>query len=113
MSERKAFNFLRSYAEALSNLGAKSQLKLYKAITEFALDGKEPADLSKTEKALWASFLGTLGPSREGWIHSNKARGPTGGGKSKEERSKEERSKENEAQGLFGIKPTNVKVEDL
>ena len=27
MSERKAFNFLRSYAEALSNLGAKSQLK--------------------------------------------------------------------------------------
>jgi hypothetical protein len=105
MKKRKAFNFLASYASALEQCSAKSRLKLYDSIVKYALTGEQPEGLSKTESALWASFYGTLEPSREGWINAST---PGGGYRPKEEKRREEGRKKEEAhQGQL------LKVSDL
>lgn len=57
--ERDAFVFYRSYYEAAAELSAKDRYKLYDAIIEYALYGKEPP-LNGIIKALFISIKPTV-----------------------------------------------------
>ena len=52
--ERDSFVFYASFLEAINELPNESQLKVYKAITNFALKGIEPTDLEGIEKGIFA-----------------------------------------------------------
>lgn len=51
---RDSFIFYNSFLEAIEELDDKKQLKLYKAITNFALKNEEPQKLIGVEKAIFA-----------------------------------------------------------
>lgn len=51
---KDSFIFYASFLEAIEELDDKKQLKLYKAITNFALKNSEPANLQGIEKAIFA-----------------------------------------------------------
>lgn len=51
---RESFIFYNSFLEAIEELDDKKQLKLYKAIANFALKNEEPEKLTGIEKAIFA-----------------------------------------------------------
>lgn len=51
---KESFVFFRSFFEAIEEIDEKKQLKLYKSIANFALNGIEPTDLKGIEKAIFS-----------------------------------------------------------
>lgn len=51
---RESFVFYSSFFEAIEEIDPKKQLKMYKAIANFALNNKKPENLQGIEKAIWA-----------------------------------------------------------
>ena len=52
--ERESFVFYVSFLEGIEGLSDESQLKVYKAVTNFALRGIEPTNLEGIEKSIFA-----------------------------------------------------------
>lgn len=95
MSGRNQFTFYRSFWEAVRGLERKDQLPVLSAVIEYALDGKEPANLTKTQTAFFLLTRPTLDASRR-----KAENGKQGGSKTKangkQPGSKKENKKENE-----------------
>lgn len=51
---RESFVFFRSFYEAIEEIDEKKQLKLYKAIANFALNDEKPTNLKGIEKAIFS-----------------------------------------------------------
>lgn len=51
--ERESFIFYASFYQAIKEIPNENQLKVYQAITNFALTGTEPTDLNGIEKAVF------------------------------------------------------------
>ena len=51
--ERESFIFYASFYQAIKEIPNENQLKVYQAITNFALTGQEPTDLNGIEKAVF------------------------------------------------------------
>jgi hypothetical protein len=51
---KESFVFFRSFFEAIEEIDEKKQLKLYKSIANFALNGEKPTDLKGIEKAIFS-----------------------------------------------------------
>jgi hypothetical protein len=108
--ERKAFNFLASYYNALKRLPDDKRLKMVDAILNYSFHGTLPKFDDWVLESIWEGLLGTLKASREGW-EAKVQYPPTEGGTpppcqggsstpteqvSKEEVSKEEKREEEE-----------------
>lgn len=51
---RESFVFYKSFLDAIEELDDKNQLKIYKAITNFALKNEEPTNLNKITKVIFS-----------------------------------------------------------
>ena len=60
MEGRKQFTFYRSYYDALMQLPAASRGKIFVAIMEYGLFGKEPEGLNSVQKACFFLIKPTL-----------------------------------------------------
>ena len=94
MDERDGFYFHRSFWESIELMNAKDQLALFKAITEFALNGHEPEKLTSNQKASWVLIRPVLAKGR------NKATNGKKGGSKKKANGKQNESKLESASGL-------------
>ena len=94
MDGRDGFYFHRSFWESISLMSAKDQLAVFKAITEYGLDGKEPEKLTNNQKASFLLIKPVLAKGR-----SKAANGKKGGSK-KEANRKQTESKNNFASDL-------------
>lgn len=101
---RQQFTFYRSFWEAVNGLEKKDKLPVLTGIIEYALDGKLPSGLTKTQNAFFLLTKPTLDASRK-----KAENGKHGGSKpkanskqtpSKKEKEKEE-EKENEIEGEY------------
>lgn len=101
---RQQFTFYRSFWEAIDGLEKKDKLPVLTGIIEYALDGKLPSGLTKTQNAFFLLTKPTLDASRK-----KAENGKHGGSKpkanckqtpSKKEKEKEE-EKENEIEGEY------------
>lgn len=90
MSGRNQFTFYRSFWEAVRGLERKDQLPVLSAVIEYALDGKEPAGLTKTQTAFFLLTKPTLDASRR-----KAENGKQGGSKTKANGKQTESKKEN------------------
>lgn len=95
MDERDGFYFHRSFWESISLMSAKDQLAVFKAITEYGLDGKEPEKLTNNQKASFLLIKPVLAKGR-----SKAANGKKGGSK-KEANRKQTESKNKSASDLL------------
>lgn len=59
-----SFVFFKSFSDAMRELGAKNQLKLFWAINDYALYGREP-DFKGCMKALWVSLVYIIDRNRK------------------------------------------------
>lgn len=106
--ERSQFTFYRSYWEALQELPKKDRSAILDALIPYALDGAEPAGLTKVQQAVFALIRPTLDSGRK------KAKAGKLGGSGKQSESKpqapvkqtprekegeKEKEKEKEAEG--------------
>ena len=87
MDERDGFYFHRSFWESICLMSAKDQLSVFKAITEYGLDGKEPEKLTNNQKASFLLIKPVLAKGR------NKAANGKKGGSKKEANRKQTESK--------------------
>ncbi len=79
-SQRKGFTFYRSYKEAIAMLPSDDQLAIYKAITDYALDGTEPDtdSLSLYCRLVWTAFLPNLQSDRQRYTNGCRGGAPQG-----------------------------------
>lgn len=107
----EGFIFYASFFEAIRELPNDSQLRLYQAITNFALNQIEPENLQSFEKAVFAVIKPQLIANQKRYENGKK-----GGRPKKEtidnskEKSKEEKEKTN---GYEKEKPMVMKTENL
>ena len=87
MDERDGFYFHRSFWESICLMSAKDQLAVFKAITEYGLDGKDPEKLTNNQKASFLLIKPVLAKGR------NKAANGKKGGTKKEANRKQTESK--------------------
>ena len=85
MDERDGFYFHRSFRDAIDQLPQKDQLALYRAITAYGLDGKEPDKLTPTQSAFYLLVKPVLAKGR-----AKAANGKQGGSRRKQTGSKKE-----------------------
>lgn len=85
MDERGQFTFYRSFWEAVRDLPKKDRLPIYEAVIAYALDGTEPAGLSKAQAGYFLLMKPNLDSARKK-AASGKQGGskPKGNGKQKE-----------------------------
>ena len=85
---RESFVFFRSFFEAIEEIDEKKQLKLYKSIANFALNGEYPTDLKGIEKAIFALIEPQISASNKRYEVSKKC-GEFGklGGRPKKEKT--------------------------
>ena len=85
---RESFVFFRSFFEAIEEIEEKKQLKLYKSIAKFALNGEKPTDLKGIEKAIFALIEPQISASNKRYEVSKKC-GEFGklGGRPKKEKT--------------------------
>ena len=85
LDERDGFYFHRSFRDAIDQLPQKDQLALYRAITAYGLDGKEPDKLTPTQSAFYLLVKPVLAKGR-----AKAANGKQGGSRRKQTGSKKE-----------------------
>ena len=96
--ERKGFIFYASFYEAIKELPNENQLKVYQAITNFALTGIEPNDLNGIEKAVFILIKPQI-------IANNKRyENGCGGGRPKKDKETDKKTKE-KTNGFENKKP--------
>ena len=85
---RESFVFFRSFFEAIEEIDEKKQLKLYKSIANFALNGEKPTDLKGIEKAIFSLIEPQISASNKRYEVSKKC-GEFGklGGRPKKEKT--------------------------
>ena len=94
--ERESFIFYASFYQAIKEIPNENQLKVYQAITNFALTGTEPTDLNGIEKAVFILVKPQI-------IANNKRyENGCGGG-----RPKKEEKKNKKTNGFKNKKPNN------
>ena len=69
--KRDHFTFFRSFQEAIDQCQEKEQLALYKAIVNYALDGKEPSFENPLLKLAWTLIKPNL---HNGWVRTRNGR---------------------------------------
>lgn len=69
--KRDHFTFFRSFQEAIDQCQEKEQLALYKAIVNYALDGKEPSFENPLLRLAWTLIKPNL---HNGWVRSRNGR---------------------------------------
>ena len=74
--ERQSFTFYLSFYKAIKGLKSRERLMIYDAIVEFALLGKEPAELSAISQLVWDLVEPTLSKSRANFINGCKTPHP-------------------------------------
>lgn len=74
--ERQSFTFYLSFYKAIKGLKSRERLMIYDAIAEFALLGKEPAELSAISQLVWDLVEPTLSKSRANFINGCKTPHP-------------------------------------
>lgn len=95
MSERDGFYFHRSFRDAIDQLPQKDQLALYRAITSYGLDSKEPDKLTPTQNAFFMLVKPVLAKG------INKAANGKKGGSKAKANGKQTESKNESASGLL------------
>ena len=85
---RESFVFYASFLEAIEELDDKNQLKLYKAISNFAINDVEPDDLKGIAKAIFTLIKPQISASNKRYDNSKKC-GEFGklGGRPKKEKT--------------------------
>lgn len=76
--QRQSFTFYLSFEEAISELGNREQLILYKAIAQYSLFGKEPDSLAGVAKMVWKLLFPVLSKSRTNYLNGLKGGAPEG-----------------------------------
>lgn len=76
--QRQSFTFYLSFEEAISELGNREQLILYKAIAQYSLFGKEPDSLTGVAKMVWKLLFPVLNKSRTNYLNGLKGGAPEG-----------------------------------
>ena len=91
MDGRKQFTFYRSYYDALMQLPVASRGKIFVAIMEYGLFGKEPQDLTSVQKACFFLIKPTLeaGIKRSGVMVFSSGAGKKFSNKGEKEKEKE------------------------
>lgn len=74
--ERQSFTFYLSFYKAIKGLKSRERLMIYDAIVEFALLGKEPAELSAISQLVWDLVEPTLSKSRANFLNACKTPHP-------------------------------------
>ncbi len=101
MSEKRdSYIFYRSFYEAMEDLNDSDQLTIYRTISIYALEGKEP-EISGFPKAIFSLIKPILEANRKRWENGNK------GGRPKNQKGTEEEPNEN--QELTKTKATETK----
>ena len=111
--ERESFIFYASFYQAIKEIPNENQLKVYQAITNFALTGQEPTDLNGIEKAVFILVKPQI-------IANNKRyENGCGGGRPKKEEKKNKKTngfknkKPKHNQSITKVKPNeNVNEND-
>lgn len=107
----EGFIFYASFLEAIKELPNDSQLRLYQAITNFALNQIEPDNLQSIERAVFAVIKPQLIANQKRYENGKK------GGRPKKETTdiKEEKPKEKEIKtnGYENKKPMVIETENL
>jgi len=90
MSEKRdSYIFYRSFYEAMEDLNDADQLTIYRTISIYALEGKEP-EISGFPKAIFSLIKPILESNRKRWENGNK------GGRPKNQKGTEEEPNENQ-----------------
>ena len=74
--ERQSFTFYLSFYKAIKGLKSRERLMIYDAIVEFALLGKEPAELWAISQSGWDLVEPTLSKSRANFLNACKTPHP-------------------------------------
>ena len=111
--ERESFIFYASFYQAIKEIPNENQLKVYQAITNFALTGTEPTDLNGIEKAVFILVKPQI-------IANNKRyENGCGGGRPKKEEKKNKKTngfknkKPNNNQTITKVKPNENENENV
>jgi len=75
---RDSFIFYRSFSEALTEADDATQLRLYKAITVYALSKEEPTLKDATERIIWRLVKPVLDANWQRFENGCKGGAPTG-----------------------------------
>ena len=86
--KRDSFIFYASFYNAIKEIPNENQLKVYQAITNFALTGEEPTDLNGIEKAVFILVKPQIIANNQRYIN-----GCGGGRPKKEEKTKKKNTK--------------------
>ncbi len=71
--ERDSFIFYRSFYEAIKEISEQEQLKVYKAITEYALNQKE-IEIEGVSKAIFTLIKPQLDANFQKYLNGKKAK---------------------------------------
>ena len=108
--ERDSFVFYGSFIDAMEELPNESQLKVFKAISKFALKGIEPTDLKGGEKAIFLIAKPIILANNERYVNGQKGGRPKNNSKINKKNHRLLNSKTN---GYETTKPNdNVNVND-
>ena len=91
----EGFIFYASFLEAIEELSDDSQLRLYKAITNFALKGIEPDNLKSFEKSIFAVVKPQIIANKQRYENGKKGGRPkkeTNDNQEKQPKEKEEKT---------------------
>lgn len=102
--ERESFIFYASFYNAIKEIPNENQLKVYQAITNFALNGVEPTDLNGIEKAVFILVKPQIIANNQRYIN-----GCGGGRPKKEEKTKKKNTKK--TNGYENRKPNQNQTE--
>lgn len=78
---REGFTFYRSFRDTIEQMGDKSdQLRIYKALTDYALDGIEPdpATLTQIGRLCWTALRPNVHAGRKNWLNGLRGGAPKG-----------------------------------
>ena len=102
--KRDSFIFYASFYNAIKEIPNENQLKVYQAITNFALTGEEPTDLNGIEKAVFILVKPQIIANNQRYIN-----GCGGGRPKKEEKTKKKNTKK--TNGYENRKPEQNQTE--
>ena len=102
--KRDSFIFYASFYNAIKEIPNENQLKVYQAITNFALTGEEPTDLNGIEKAVFILVKPQIIANNQRYIN-----GCGGGRPKKEEKTKKKNTKK--TNGYENRKPKQNQTE--
>lgn len=102
--KRESFVFYASFYNAIKEIPNENQLKVYQAITNFALTGEEPTDLNGIEKAVFILVKPQIIANNQKYTN-----GCGGGRPKKEEKTKKKNTKK--TNGYESKKPNRNQTE--